>query len=455
MLSRITKALWGDLSINEYKKFGVLAVTFALIVGNYATIRSLKNGLLESLVGFEWQPYVKMFSVFATIFIVLAYGKLVDMFEKQKLFYILCPFYGTLFLIISYFAAYPDVLTISPTSAFYPLISWIPGKAIGWISYVTIESSSLVIALFWAFVASTTKIESAKKGYPFIFFIGEIGAIAGPYLALKYIFKIGAPAFLAIGGVLILLVPFFIKFYMSNIPLEDRISGEPESHKKVKTGFLEGIKLILTNPYVLGIFVVTTFYEIVGTILEFQMNIIAAKEVYLVRDAMIAFNARYLIGIGILAMVFALFGSSFFMRRFGLRFCLVSYPLVIVFLVSSAFVSKFFIGITNYQFMWLIFGSMILIKGLSYALNNPSKEVMYIPTSKDVRFKSKSWIEVFGGRSTKSIGAGVSATFSKSLPDLLMYGSIISLGVLSIWIVIAFFVGNTFNKLQKENRIIE
>ena len=41
---------------------------------------------------------------------------------------------------------------------------------------------------------------------------------------------------------------------------------------------------------------------------------------------------------------------------------------------------------------------MLLLKGFSYCLNNPCKEILYQPTSSNVKFKAKSWIGVFGAR---------------------------------------------------------
>ena len=55
----------------------------------------------------------------------------------------------------------------------------------------------------------------------------------------------------------------------------------------------------------------------------------------------------------------------------------------------------------------VFFAVMVLTKGLSYALNNPAKEMMYIPTSKAVKYKAKSWIDLFGGRAAKAAGSSV------------------------------------------------
>jgi len=115
----------------------------------------------------------------------------------------------------------------------------------------------------------------------------------------------------------------------------------------------------------------------------------------------------------------------------------------------------YFSGVNAYILMWTFLGAVVIFKGLSYTLNNPSKEVMYIPTSKDVKFKAKSWIDSFGNRSTKAVGASVNAALKSSLPLLITAGTVISLGIVGVWLVVAAFVGNTYNTLQKENKIIQ
>ena len=94
-----------------------------------------------------------------------------------------------------------------------------------------------------------------------------------------------------------------------------------------------------------------------------------------------------------------------------------------------------------------------MLKGFSYALNKPCVEIMYIPTSNDIKFKAKGWIDVFGGRSAKSFGAAINAIFV-DMSSLLFFGSIISLGMVGVWIVIALYVGKTNQKLVRENKTI-
>jgi AAA family ATP:ADP antiporter len=122
--------------------------------------------------------------------------------------------------------------------------------------------------------------------------------------------------------------------------------------------------------------------------------------------------------------------------------------------VSIVF-AGYMLGASNTQLMWLSFGAVVIIKGLNYALNVPSKEVLYIPTSKDVKFKAKGWIDAFGNRTTKVLGAAVTNPLKGSINTLLSYGTVASLVIVACWIPVAIFVGNKFENLQKENKIIE
>lgn len=456
MLPRPLRALWGDLSTEEVKKFGILAITLFMIIGSYWLLRVMKNASFDVLVGYDWQPTAKMLSVFSVMLVVLIYSKLVDWLSATALFWLLGLTYGLGFIFIGYFINQPDYLVLSSDSILAPLFSWIPGRGFGWFTYLFLESfGSIFVALFWAFVASRTTTESAKRGYGMIMSTTQLGVILGPLLVTTYVNTWGLPKLWKIGGSLVCLVPFIIMFYNYVVPNE-QVQGKHDVNKK-KTGMFEGLKLLMSKPYLLGLFVVVAVYEVISTIVEFQMNKLIKLQYpsHLDNGAMFAYmdglNGTCL---GILSFVFALFGASFFMRKLGLRFCLVSFPTMIAVVICIVY-TTYFIGASNLQLMWICFAAVVAIKGFNYALNVPSKEVLYIPTSKDVKFKAKGWIDAFGNRTTKLLGATVTNPLTHSLPMLFTFGSLASLAIIAFWIPVAFMVGNTFNKLQEDNKIIE
>jgi len=432
MFSRIVRALWGDLTSEELKKFSMLSLTFLFIIGTYWLMRPLKDALFMKIVGKLYIPYAKMASLLFVVPLILVYSKLVDLVAKHKLFYVICTFYSGLFLVISYFLAHPTIGLANTT----------PDKSrlLGWVIYLGIESfGSLVVTLFWSFVASTTNAAAAKRGYGLIIAGAQIGSITGPTIA-TYAEYLGMPMLAKVVAAGIFMVPLLILLFVTVHP---SAAVEKASEKKA-TGPIEGLRLLLSNKYLLGILGVATLYEIIGTILDYQMKFIA-DETYQSAEKVTQFLGYFGQSANVLSLVFALVGTSFFIRRFGLTTCLVLFPLTIGAVVLYVFFSPS---------LWAFFGAMVAIKGLSYALNNPCKEIMYIPTSKDVKFKAKSWIDVFGGRSAKAAGSGINAFFP-AMTELLFYGSLISLGVVGVWVLIALYVGKTNERLTQENTIIQ
>lgn len=453
MITKIINNLWGDLSNAELKRFGLLSVIITIILGNYWMLRVMKNPIFNDLVGMEYQPYAKMGSIFVVAFVVLIYSKLVDHFSKKSLFDIICIFYAGLFFFIclatgTYKAFFSDINS-------NPLMNIlnIQGNIIGWLAYFIFETSSILIVLFWAFVASTTKPEAAKKGYAMIVSCIQLGTISGPAIVTNYAPTVGLPMLIGLGGFLVILVPFLVRLYLSMVEKDDVQESITPDDKKPKTGFFEGLRLIATRPYVMGILIVSTVYEVVATIIEFQMNMIA-KDVFPSRELFASFTGKYGMSVNTMVLMFSFLGTSYFMRKYGIRFCLLAYPIIVGVVLCGLLVLDN-MNLSNIEMMWTLFMVMIIIKGLSYALNNPTKEVIYIPTTKDIRFKAKGWIESFGGRTAKAGGSVINAAFAKNLPELLLFGTLISLGVVGGWIIAANLLGKKFNKLQAEDKIIE
>jgi AAA family ATP:ADP antiporter len=167
--------LMGNLKGDELKKFILLSLTFLFLIGVYWLLRSVKDSILASTVGIKYQPIAKIMSLFFLIPLILGYSKLIDIFKKHNLFYFIGGSYALLFLSIGYLLGRPGIGLSNTVED--------PYRIIGWVSYLGVESfGSLMVALFWSFVASSTLPESAKKGYPIIISGAQVGSITGPYL---------------------------------------------------------------------------------------------------------------------------------------------------------------------------------------------------------------------------------------------------------------------------------
>lgn len=459
MITGVVQFFYPDIKRDEIKKYSLLAVAFLFTIGAYWLLRLLKDLVLYKLAfptslgypsdeGRLWAPVTKAISPFVVLGVVMIYTKLVDMFEKHKLFYIIATFYTICFSVIG------TVLYLQATHG-SEFVGATVLKYTGICNYLLTESlGSVLVALFWSFTVSISTTDQAKRAFPFIVAFGQIGSIAGSSLLLIKSLPTW-PLFVVAVSCLIGLV-FAIKYLIATTPADQMRSDKEE--KKTKPDMFGGIRLLLTQKYLMGVLVVSTFYEISGTIMDYQMK----------SQATIIFDEptfKWFLGIfGVasngLAFVLALLGTSAVIKKFGVRVCLQLYPVSCAISLISLYIYYQSGYSSPLTLFWATFSAMMIVKGVSYAVNNPVKEMMYIPTSKDAKFKAKGIIDMLGGRSAKATGAQLGGMLNvkgnplASIQNLMVYGSLISLGIIGVWILAAFYVGNQNQKLVKSGETI-
>lgn len=463
MFSGIIRYFYPDLKKEELNKFGHLAIAFLFTVGTYWLLRLVKDVVLYKLAfpvqlgwpmgyGREMVPYAKTASPFVVVAALTVYTKLIDIFEKHQLFYVIGSFFAVIFSLIAGIILACDILGLEA-------LAQIPGAAYalgaaGIVGYLATEAfGSLMMALFWSFTVSSTTGDEAKRGFPFVIALGQIGAIAGSALMLVKGLPTWPLYFIAIALLIGLILT--IRSLIKSVPKEQLVSDKVE--KKSKPDMLAGLKLLLTQPYLMGVFVVSTFYEVAKVVVDYQMKSQAA--------IIPGFDFQHFLGIfgvsvNALSFIMALLGTAYAMKKYGLRVCLLIYPVIF----GLSLTGLYFYYQSNPEasnLLWATFGVMMLVTAVSYAVNNPVKEMMYIPTSKDAKFKAKGLVDMVGGRAGKMAGANiggflnVSGQPAVSIMNLMTTGTLLSLGVIGVWTLVAVYVGIKNAQLVKDGKIIE
>src|SRR4029077_12643005 len=95
LLQTICKPLFGTFEKEEFKKFLRMGLIFALIIGAYWTLRVLKNSIFGDLVNPHFHlPWAKGISLIMMFPLVGMYTRLLDMFSREKMFYLLSIIYS-------------------------------------------------------------------------------------------------------------------------------------------------------------------------------------------------------------------------------------------------------------------------------------------------------------------------------------------------------------------------
>lgn len=452
MLKKIASTLWGDFeSRAEVQKFGILASIFGLIIGSYWSLRIMKDSIFNAIVGMDYQPRAKLLSLVIIIPIVLIYNKLVSSYPRHHVFYFLVGLYAVLS-----FGFY-----LGFSSPVYGIENTVkdPYRLIGWAWYVFVESyGSLIVALFWAFTTDTTKPEAASRGFPFIALFGQLGNIFGPwFLSAKFLGMKNSAPVVGICAVLMVVIVFLFWLFIQVTPEEQLMSYEEKSQSKghqEEPGFFEGLKLLFSEPYLLGMFAIIMIYEIIVTIIDFHFKSSVAVA-FSSELEVSAYLSSYGTWVGIVSMLCVLLGINKIQQWFGMRSSLLLLPLLVL---GAVLYLKF-----NAQSILIAFWIMVLSKAINYALNQPTLKQLYIPTTKDTKYKAQSWMEVFGGRGAKAAGGGINDFLPgfklkygvvEGINYFLTFSSIISLGLVGVWLIAAIYVARVYTKAVKNNEVV-
>jgi ATP:ADP antiporter, AAA family len=473
---RLYRKLYGDqLPIEEMVRTLTLASTLFFMIGGYWLLRSLKDPILTALCGVSAIPKAKMLSVPVVLVVVTAYNHLLDSaMPKHHLFYVFGMFYAALFTAIALLLMHPKHGLANEQPS--------PYRVLGWISYCSIESfGSVMVSLFWSFANSNTSLATAKASYGVMVAAAQVGSVLGPTFIAIAAPRHGPARCYLVGAFCMLLLQGtmynYIRIYgVSNEEKQQRQvdaiaakSTASSTPKKQKAGITEGLVLFWEHNYVKGIFAISCLFMVEVTIVDYTMKVLAQQ--YFAEEhpctagsscfdalgpgrhgssqaataAFTAFMGLFGQATNVLSFLLSSLGTGMIIRVLGLRCTLLLFPTLCLVVICIVRLSPT---------LYTVFGAMMALKGCSYALNNPTKEILYQPTSPAVRYKAKSWIDIFGARGSKALGSVVTNAFSDSAPHLVANGSLVGMAVATFLIWNARFMGQKFDEYTATGYVV-
>ena len=198
---------------------------------------------------------------------------------------------------------------------------------------------------------------------------------------------------------------------------------------------VEGAKLVLRSRYLLSIVAVVGLYEMVSTIMDFQFS--ATVIHYLDGDEIgrqfdLVFATTNWVAFGVQLLL-----TSFVMTRFGVGAALLFLPVAAMLGSVSFLIAPV-----------LLFGSALNTcdNGFSYSINQSAKEALYVPTTKDEKYKAKAFIDMFVQRFAKALAVflslGITMAFSGF--ESIRWLSLVTVVILVLWIAAARYAGRVF-----------
>lgn len=396
-----------------------------------------------SVVGKELLWAAKLVSLLAVGPLVMLYSKLLDIFHRHYVFYILVFAYAIAALAFAWGFAHPEIGLANTTPS-----GW---RFIGWAWYVFVESfGSLVVALFWGITTDVTAPESAKRGFPLIVLFGQIGNIIGPMvLRAKYLGFANSAPIIGICGILMVLSGVGMWIFRATTSAEQLKGYQDTAHKadeEPEPGFLDGLMLMVTRKYLFGIFGIIFFFEMIVTIIDYHFKV-TVGHMYADEATRAGILSEYAWNTGIVATLCVALGINNIQRKLGMTVSLLMLPA----LVGLAILAIKFNPTSLQVALWL----MVFSKAVNYALNGPTLKQLYIPTTPESKYKAQAWIETFGSRASKGAASGVNFFRGHlALSTFLTMSAVISFGLIAGWIIIALYVARSYNQAIKNKSVV-
>lgn len=352
-----------------------------------------------------------------------------------------------------------------------------PWFFVAYFIYAAIESfGSLAVASFWSFTNTTLSLEDAAKYYGPVIAIAQFGAVGGSTMVTT---SYTDTTMITLSSLTILLHLVVMNLYTkrfrpSNIQaivaadedisevvepfaasgskrrqsIQSLVSATASQHET--SSLWSGVHLILRHNYVLLLLGVSCLYEVSLTCLDYQMKLIGYKRFESVGQknglTFTEFMGHYGQFVNVTSLVLSIFGFNFFIRRLGLRYTLRLFPTLLLIATVVAF------GALPGN-LYVLFISMSLLKAMTYSIHDPSKELLYLPTSNIIKFKAKFWIDIVGARVAKAIGSTIN-TYAGSVDRSVSVGSMPSLLTAMLLWAACYKIGIDFDDNVASGKIV-
>jgi len=304
-----------------------------------------------------------------------------------------------------------------------------------------------VVSIFWSLMADLFRPAQAKRLFGFVSIGGTVGAVAGSSITAFLAARVGPTNLLLISAAILGLAVFAANRLTSAIS-QSRVDDDPlrpptaQIEQPIGGKIFDGIRMVFTSSYLLGIVGYMLLYTITATLLYFQQAEIVAAT-FSDRVARTVFFARIDLVVNSLTAITQIFLTGRIVRRIGVALALATLPLVCVLGFAALGVAPTLIAIAVFQ---------ILRRWSNYAIARPCREMLYTVVPRSAKYKAKNFIDTFVYRVGDQVGA-----WSYAGLGALGLGaaaiSLVAVPLAAIWMVIGLWLGRRQSEMATTPKV--
>ncbi len=378
-----------DLRRGEAMSALLMALTMFLILAAYYLLKTAREVFILGSGGAAVKSYSSAGQAVLLLGLVPAYGAFASRVNRQQLIT-----WVTLFFVANL------VLFILALQA---------GLPIGIVYFLWIGIFNvMVIAQFWAFANDLYTEEQGKRLFPLIGVGSSLGAWAGSVRA-GYVLEAFGPMRLLVGAAIILVGCVGLAHVVDRVTRRAARGGQASKADAKIAGGANGFSMILSDRYLALIALLVILLNVVNTSGEYLFGryvVQAANDAFgtgpagqAAREQFIGQTySRFFGTVNLIGLLLQLFVVSRLFKFLGVARSLFVHPVValggyLMMLSVPSFEAIRFFKIAD--------------NSLDYSLGNTTKQALWLPTSREAKYKAKQAVDSFCMRAGDVLQAGV------------------------------------------------
>lgn len=399
---------------------------FGLLMFTYYVFKPVRSSLAIHYLGSHNLPYVYLLSGLTAGTAMYAYNRLLAKVSPHQIlqWMVIALSACALFFWVAHASAWG-------TPA---LQAWVFSQ---WVALY----GAFVSTIFWSLSNDVFSTETTKKVFGFIGAGGIVGAALGG-IATEHLVELRllkTESLLLVGATVLLLTLPLIRqlVFAAKIRAVERARRTQTPLPTLNPNLYRGFRWLIHDPYVRGIALLVYVMFFTGTLLDFEYN--KAVEHWVVgKEEKTAYFGKLYGWNNVISFAIQILVTGVVHRKWGPRGGLVILPTLTACAVSVLYM----LGMTHPNGQWghhQVFSLMtwlwIMGLGVTYSINQASKELLYSPTDQSVKYGAKAYIDVFIFRLGDSSAAVLMLILSHTLHLTLPWVAAMVLILVLIWFV--------------------
>jgi AAA family ATP:ADP antiporter len=403
----------------------LLAANLFLLLGAYYILKIIRESLILSEAGAVAASYASAVMAVILIFLVPAYGRFASKVDRIRLigwvtgFFILnLPIFGLL---------------------------GAGGVKVGFAYYVWLGIFNVLsVAQFWAFANDLYTEEQGKRLFPMI----GVGASAGAWFGATMVTRTLKPLTpYQLMGVSALVLTFCI---LLTIVVHRRESARASKKKAEEAsqplGKEGGFQLIMKMPYLRWIALLILLLNVVNTMGGFLLNSLVTQEAGKLAEVeqepfIRSFFGDFYGWQNLLGLLIQMFVVSRVFKYLGVRGAIFVLPAIALIGYSA---------LAFFPVLALVRVTKLAENATDYSLQNTIRHALYLPTSREAKYKAKAAVDTFFVRTGDALQAGLVYVGTTFLGFAVTGFAVLNVFFVGLWLVMAVAIYREHKKITSQ-----